>query len=86
MEASIISGIGCHIFHTRTPFRPLSRGITTDLIKSSLLAPGYSAVIFTLGGEIEGNCVTGNFTSDRTPINTIINEITIDRTGLRMNF
>ena len=69
-----------------TPFSPLSSGIITDLINSSLFAPGYSAVIFTLGGEIDGNCVTGSFTSDSIPKNTIINEITIDRTGLRMNF
>ena len=37
-----------------TPFSPLSSGIITDLINSSLFAPGYSAVIFTLGGEIDG--------------------------------
>ncbi len=42
--------------------------------------------MFTLGGEMDGNWVIGSFTSDRIPINTIIREITIDRTGLRMNF
>ncbi|MNI87202.1 hypothetical protein D3C73_1443820 [compost metagenome] len=42
-----------------TPFNALSNGITTDFIKSSLFAPGYSAVIFTFGGEMDGNCVTG---------------------------
>ena len=69
-----------------TPFNPRSKGITTDLISNSLLAPGYSAVMFTFGGEIAGNCVIGSFTKDKIPINTIIKEITIDRTGLRMNF
>jgi hypothetical protein len=68
-----------------TPFIALSSGITTDFMSNSLLAPGNSAVIFTFGGEMEGNCVTGNETKDNTPKKTIINDITIDRTGLRIN-
>ena len=47
-------------FMPGTPLIALSKGITTALIINSALAPGYSAVIFTLGGEITGNCVTGN--------------------------
>ena len=68
-----------------TPFNARSNGITTDLINNSLFAPGYSAVILTFGGEIAGNCVTGNLTNDKIPKKTIINEMTIERTGLRIN-
>ena len=38
-----------------TPLIALSSGMITDLIMSSPFAPGYSAVMLTLGGEIEGN-------------------------------
>jgi len=64
------------------PFRALSKGITTDFINNSLFAPGYSATTFTFGGEIEGNCVTGSFTKEMIPKNTIMRDITIDNTGL----
>jgi hypothetical protein len=47
-------------FTPGTPFNALSNGITTALIINSPLAPGYSALIFTFGGDIDGNCVTGN--------------------------
>ena len=43
-----------------TPLIARSKGITTALIINSPFAPGYSADIFTFGGEIAGNCVTGN--------------------------
>ena len=68
-----------------TPFIALSIGITTALIINSPLAPGYSATIFTLGGEIEGNCVTGNLTNAITPNRVIMRDITIERTGLCIN-
>jgi hypothetical protein len=68
-----------------TPLIALSKGITTDLIKSSLLAPGYSAVIFTFGGEIEGNCVIGSCIKASAPKKVIINDITIANTGLLIN-
>jgi len=42
-------------------------------------------VIFTFGGEMEGNCVTGNWLAARTPKNTIMSDITIERTGLCIN-
>ena len=73
-------------FTPGTPFKALSNGITTALIISSALAPGYSATIFTLGGEIEGNCVTGNCIKDNTPNSTITNDITIENTGLLISF
>jgi hypothetical protein len=57
----------------------------TDLIINSPLAPGYSAVTFTLGGEIDGNCVTGKLVIANIPRNTMISDITIERTGLCMN-
>ena len=41
------------------PLIALSSGMRTALVINSPLAPGYSAVTVTLGGEIEGNCVTG---------------------------
>ena len=46
---------GSIYFIPGTPFTALSRGIITDLIISSAFAPGYSAFIFTFGGEITGN-------------------------------
>src|SRR5262245_18455118 len=67
------------------PLMALSMGMTTALIINSPLAPGYSAVIFTLGGEIEGNCVTGNLINAIIPSKVMISEITIDRTGLCIN-
>jgi hypothetical protein len=49
------------------------------------LAPGYSATIFTLGGEIEGNWVTGSLSNAITPSNVMMSEMTMDRTGRCMN-
>ena len=72
-------------FTPGTPLMARSSGITTDFIINSPLAPGYSAAIFTFGGEIEGNCVTGNFIKDKAPKNTIMSEITIESTGRCMN-
>src|ERR1044071_2510634 len=69
-----------------TPLIALSIGITTALIINSPLAPGYSATIFTLGGEIDGNCVTGNLTNAITPNKVMISDITMESTGLCMNF
>jgi len=69
-------------FMPGTPFTALSKGINTALVSSSLLAPGYSAEIVTLGGEIEGNWVTGIELKLNKPKNTITNDITIERTGL----
>jgi hypothetical protein len=57
----------------------------TDLIINSPLAPGYSAITFTLGGDMDGNCVTGNPIIANTPRNTMMSEMTIDRTGLCIN-
>jgi len=68
-----------------TPLIARSSGMITDLIISSPFAPGYSAVMFTFGGEMEGNCVTGNWVVANTPRNVIMSDITIDRTGLCMN-
>ena len=73
-------------FTPGTPFNARSNGITTALIINSALAPGYSATIFTFGGDIEGNCVTGNCIKDNTPNSTITNEITIENTGLLISF
>src|SRR5690349_2329613 len=68
-----------------TPLIALSSGMITDLVINSPFAPGYSAVMFTLGGEMEGNWVTGNLVMASTPRKTMIKEITIDRTGLCIN-
>jgi hypothetical protein len=68
-----------------TPLIALSSGIMTDLIMSSPFAPGYSAVIFTFGGEMDGNCVTGKWLMAKTPRNTMISDITIERTGRCIN-
>jgi hypothetical protein len=57
----------------------------TDLIINSLFAPGYSATTFTLGGDIEGNWVTGNLRIASTPRKTMMSDITIERTGLCIN-
>jgi hypothetical protein len=59
--------------------------MSTALVISSPLAPGYSAVTFTFGGDMEGNWVTGSFVIDKIPRKTIMSDITIDRTGLCMN-
>ena len=67
------------------PLMALSNGITTALIINSPLAPGYSAVIFTLGGDMDGNCVTGNCNTATTPSKVIISDITMDSTGLCIN-
>jgi hypothetical protein len=64
------------------PLIARSIGMTTALMSSSPFAPGYSAVIFTFGGEMEGNCVTGKCVIARIPMKTIMSDITIDRTGL----
>jgi hypothetical protein len=56
-----------------------------DLIINSLLAPGYSTVTFTFGGDILGNCVTGSDMSASAPRNTMMSDITIDNTGRCMN-
>src|SRR6187397_1652668 len=68
-----------------TPLMALSRGITTDFINNSPFAPGYSAAIFTLGGEIDGNCVTGSCVIASAPNSVMIREMTIDRTGRCIN-
>jgi hypothetical protein len=65
-----------------TPFIARSSGMITDFIINSPFAPGYSAVIFTFGGDIDGNCVTGSCTIESTPKNTMISDITIESTGL----
>jgi hypothetical protein len=72
-------------FNPGVPLIALSRGMITDLIINSPLAPGYSAVTFTLGGDMVGNCVTGNPIIANTPRNTMMSEMTIDRTGLCIN-
>ena len=64
------------------PLIARSRGITTALIINSPFAPGYSALILTFGGEIDGNCVTGSCIIANPPSNVIMSEITIDKTGL----
>src|SRR5690606_7308724 len=46
---------------------------------------GYSAFTFTLGGDIAGNCVTGSWVIANIPKNTMIRDITIDKTGLFIN-
>jgi hypothetical protein len=67
------------------PLMALSNGIRTAFVISSPLAPGYSAVTVTLGGEMEGNCVTGRLVMASTPKKTIMSDMTMDRTGLCIN-
>jgi hypothetical protein len=69
-----------------TPFIALSRGVTTALTQVSALAPVYFVVTVTSGGAMSGNWVIGNCVSANAPNRVIINEITIDRTGLCINF
>jgi hypothetical protein len=38
-----------------------------------------------LGGEMDGNWVTGSEMSARAPINTMMSDITMDNTGLWIN-
>jgi hypothetical protein len=42
-------------------------------------------MIFTFGGEIEGNCVTGSLINAMTPNRVIMRDSTIERTGLCIN-
>ena len=72
-------------FMPGTPLRACSNGMMTDFTSNSLLAPGYSAVTFTLGGEIDGNCVIGRLKRQRIPIKAMTSAITMDRTGRRIN-
>ena len=72
-------------FTPGTPFNARSNGITTALIINSAFAPGYSATILTFGGDIDGNCVTGNCIKDNIPNIKMISEITIENTGLLIN-
>jgi len=41
--------------------------------------------MFTFGGEIDGNCVTGSWVMAKTPKKVMISDMTIDRTGLCIN-
>jgi len=41
--------------------------------------------MFTFGGEMEGNCVTGMPFKARNPRKTMIREMTIESTGLCIN-
>jgi hypothetical protein len=41
--------------------------------------------MFTLGGDMDGNCVTGKPVIANIPKKTITSDITIDKTGLCIN-
>jgi hypothetical protein len=62
-----------------------SKGTIAALVTVSAFAPVYSMVTFTSGGAILGNWVIGNCVSAKPPNINIINDITMDRTGLCMN-
>ncbi len=69
-----------------TPLMALSKGVTTAFTHVSALAPVYFVVTVTSGGAILGNCVMGNCVKAIIPSNKIKIEITIDKTGLCVNF
>src|SRR3569833_1993269 len=69
-----------------TPFTASSIGVATERATTSALAPGYDAVTCTVGGAISGNCVIGSVKSDMMPSKTRRIDITVERTGLSMNF
>ena len=69
-----------------TPLMALSKGVTTAFTHVSALAPVYFVVTVTSGGAILGNCVIGNWVKAIIPSNRMKTEITIDKTGLSVNF
>ncbi|MNY48410.1 hypothetical protein D3C86_1837430 [compost metagenome] len=62
-----------------------SDGVTERKIVSAL-APGYTAVTNTDGGAIFGNRSKGNFVKPSIPTITNKMEITVESTGLSINF
>jgi hypothetical protein len=64
----------------------LSNGVTTALTQVSALAPVYFVVTVTSGGAILGNCVIGNCVKAITPSSNMNMDITMDKTGLFVNF
>ena len=68
-----------------TPFIAVSRGINVDFTSTSALDPGYAIKIFTVVGAICGNCDTGNCLMESPPINSMMTEMTIAKTGLFIN-
>ena len=73
-------------FMPGTPLMAFSMGIIAALATVSALAPGYSIVTSTIGGAILGNKVIGRRTRAKIPKKTMIKDITMERTGLCMNF
>jgi hypothetical protein len=55
------------------------------LAETSALAPVYFAVTVTEGGTISGNWVMGNFNKAKTPIKTMIIDITSESTFRLIN-
>jgi hypothetical protein len=64
----------------------LSNGVTTAFTQVSALAPVYFVVTVTSGGAILGNCVIGNCVNAITPKSKMKTDITMDKTGLLVNF
>jgi hypothetical protein len=65
-----------------TPLNCSSMGAATVLESVSALAPGYVAVINTVGGAICGYCAIGNFSAAAKPANTIMIDNTEAKMGL----
>src|SRR5699024_12635978 len=61
-------------------------GIITLFRTVSALAPGKVAVTLTVGGAISGYWVIGNEVIPKIPSMTIRMEMTVDKTGLSINF
>jgi hypothetical protein len=69
-----------------TPLIASSKDGVTERNMVSAFAPGYTAVTNTEGGAIFGNRSSGSFVKLSTPTITNSMEITVDNTGLSMNF
>jgi hypothetical protein len=69
-----------------TPLIDSSNDGVTERRIVSALAPGYTADTNTAGGAIFGNRSKGNFVKPSTPTITNNMEITVESTGLSINF
>src|SRR5262245_52097922 len=67
-----------------TPFTDSSMGVATVCANVSAVAPGYVALMTTVGGAISGYCATGNVGYATTPKITINVDTTAAKIGRSM--
>ena len=67
-----------------TPLIACSNGISTELVNTVELAPGYEAYTITIGGAMSGNCDLGKVYIASPPMNIMTKEITMASAGLRI--